>query len=262
MKNHLFIFTFLLFPFISFSQTVMDSIGFYFETSKNYGNKNPTYEWEDKGEYATKRIGYWRGSPCGDVPETEKVVGVMRNDTIFINYNKKRDPFCDPRIGIAANAIDLVINTKKYPSYKNLALIEIKTEDCKTDSCLIENIDRIITKPFIIKKEIKVSEDWAGGFETYTIYYDYIEPILIEVNQKRVVHYRTNQGEKDIPTFISAKFYIKNWKKNEFIRVGEIKNPVKNENYEVKDYEIIKMDKSYKFEFNRELIENQKLINR
>lgn len=35
----------------------MDSIGFYFETSKNNGIKNPSYEWEDKGEYATKRIG-------------------------------------------------------------------------------------------------------------------------------------------------------------------------------------------------------------
>lgn len=257
MKNYLFIFTFLLFPFISFSQPEMDSIGFYFETSKNNGIKNPSYEWDDNGEYATKRIGYWRGSPCGDVPETERVIGIRRNDTIFINYNKKIDPNCDPRIGIAGNAIDLVINTKKYPNYKNIVLIEVKTENYKADSCFIENIDRIITKSFIIKKEIKVSEDWAGGFEIYNIYYDYNEPILIEIDKKRIVHYRTNRGEKDIPTFIFAKFYIKNWKKNEFIRIGEIKNPIEDENYEVKGYETIKMNSSYKFEFNRELIEKQ-----
>ncbi len=257
MKNHLFIFTFLLFPFISFSQTETDSIGFYFETSKNNGIKNPTYEWKDKGEYVTKRIGYWRGSPCGDVAETQRVVGKIQNDTIFINYNIKINPLCNPAIGIASNAIDLVINKKKYPNYKNLIIKEVKIEDCKTDNCFIENIDRIITKPFIIKKEIKVSEDWAGGFENYTIYYDYNEPVLIEVNTKRVVHYRTYQGEKDVPTYIYAKFYIKNWRNNEFIRIGEIKNPIEDVNYDVKDYEIIKMATSYKFEFNRELIESQ-----
>lgn len=258
MKNHLFIFTFLLFPFISFSQIEKDSIEFYFESSKNNWVKSPSNEWQFDGNYAIKRIGYWKGSPCGDVPETERVIGIRRNDTIFINYNKKIDPLCDPRIGVAGNAIDLVINTKIYPDYRDLIIKEIKNEDCKTDSCLIENIDRFIKKPFVIKKEIKVSEDWAGGFETYTIYYDYNEPVLIEVNTKRVVHYRTNKGEKDIPTYIYAKFYIKNWENNEFIRTGEIKNPIKDENYEIKDYEIIKMSTSYKFEFNRELIESHK----
>lgn len=257
MINNLFIFTFLLFPFISFSQIENDSIEFYFESSKNNWFKSPSNEWQFDGDYAIKRIGYWKGSPCGDVPKTERVIGIRKNDTIFINYNKKRDPSCDPRIGVAGNAIDLVINTKKYPNYKKLILTEIKTEDCKTDSCLIENIDRIIAKPFIIKKEIKVSEDWAGGFETYTIYYDYIEPVLIEANQKSVVHYRTYKGEKDISTFISAKFYIKNWKKDEYIRIGEIKNPINDENYEVIDYETIKMNSSYKFEFDKELIEKQ-----
>lgn len=258
MKNHLFIFTFLLFPFISFSQIENDSIEFHFESSKNNWFKSPSNEWQFDGNYAIKRIGYWKGSPCGDVPQTERIIGIRRNDTIFINYNKKIDPLCDPRIGVAGNAIDLVINTEKYPNYRNLIIKEVKNEDYKTDSCLIENIDRIITKPFVIKKEIKVSEDWAGGFETYTIYYDYNEPVLIEVNTKRVVHYRTNQGEKDIPTYIYAKFYIKNWRNNEFIRTGEIKNPIKDENYEVKDYEIIKMATSYKFEFNRELVESHK----
>lgn len=249
MKNYLFIF--LLFPFISFSQTEKDSSGFYFESSKSNWFKNPSNEWQFEGEYATKRIGYWKGSPCGDVPVTERIIGKMRNDTIFINFNRKRDPFCDPRIGVAANAIDLVINTNKYPNFKNLVL----TEDCKTDSCFIENIDRIIKKPFIIKKEIKVNEDWAGGLETYTIYYDYKEPILIEINKKQVVHYRTFKGEKDVPTYILVKFYIKNWKNNEFVRIGEIKNPIKDENYDVKDYEIIKIDSSYKYEFNKELVE-------
>lgn len=75
--------------------------------------------------------------------------------------------------------------------------------------------------------------------------------------QKSVVHYRTYKGEKDIPTFISAKFYIKNWKKDEYIRIGEIKNPINDENYEVIDYETIKMNSSYKFEFDKELIEKQ-----
>ena len=62
-------------------------------------------------------------------------------------------------------------------------------------------------------------------------------------------------GEKDIPTYISAKFYIKNWTNNEFVRIGEIKKPIKDENYDVKNYELIKMDSTYKFEFDRELIE-------
>lgn len=256
MKNHLFILTFLLFPFISFSQTEKDSIGFYFETSKNQGIKNPSYEWEVKREYAIKRIGYWRGSRCGDVAQTERVIGKIQNDTIFINYNLKINSFCDPSIGIATNAIDLVVNKKNYPNFKNLIIKEVRNEDCETDSCFINNVNEIINKPFIVKKEIKNNEDWAGGYESYTIYYDYKEPILIEMNQKKVVHYRTFKGEKDIPTFITAKFYIKNWKNNEFIRVGEIKNPLTNDNYEIIKYETVKMNSSYKFEFDKDLIEN------
>ena len=258
MKNHLFNYVFILFPLILFSQTNRDSTDFYFESSKNDWFKYPSQEWQFEGEYAIKRIGYWKGSPCGDVAITERVVGYRVNDTIFINYNRRLDPLCDQRIGVAANAIDLVINTKKYPNYKNLILTEVKTENCKSDRCLIENIDRIINRPFITEKEITVNEDWAGGLETYTIYSDYREPILIEVNKKQVVRYRTYRGEKEIPTYIRAKFYIKNWRNNEFIRIGEIKSPIKDENYDVKDYETTTMSSTYKFEFDRELIETLK----
>lgn len=261
MKNYLIMFIFLIFPFISFSQNERDSAGFFFESSKNNPFQTPSIEWQfDKG-YAIKRIGYWRGSPCGDVPKTERVIGKMRNDTIFINYNKKRVPLCDPRIGIAGNAIDLVINIEKYPNYNDIVLTEVKTENCKTDSCFINNVDDILNKPFIEKKEITINEDWAGGYEMYTVYYDYNEPILIEKNQKFVVRYRTYQGEKDIPTYVSAKFYIKNWKNKEFIRIGEIKNPLKNEYYEIIKYETVKMGSSYKFEFDEKLIDNL-LINK
>ena len=258
MKNHLFIFTFLLFPFISFSQTEMDSIGFYFETSKNNGIKNPSYEWEDKGKYSTKRIGYWRGSPCGDVAETQRVVGKIQNDTIFINNNIKINPLCNPAIGIASNTIDLVINKKKYPNYRNLIIKEIKNEDCKTDSCLIENINEIINKPFIKKEEITVKSDSRGGYETCTVYFDNNVPILIERNIKEIIHYDyLDNSTEDKSKYIYAKFYIRNWEKDEFIRVGVFKTLLNNG----KIQEIV-MPVDYEFNYDKDKISEIKINKR
>ena len=49
-------------------------------------------------------------------------------------------------------------------------------------------------------------------------------PILVEKEEKEVAHYYTDKGEYDKIRFISAKFYILNWKKNRFIRIGQIVN--------------------------------------
>lgn len=254
MKNQLFIFTFLLFPFISFSQTEKDSIGFYFETSKNSGIKNP-YEWEDKGEYAIKRIGYWRGSPCGDVAETQRVVGKIQNDTIFINYNIKINPLCNPAIGLATNTIDLVVNKKKYPNYRNLIIREIKNEDCKTDNCLIENINEIINKPFIKKEEITIKSDSQGGYETYKVYFDYNIPILIERNIKEIIHYDyLDNSTEDKSKYIYAKFYIRNWEKNDFIRVGVFKTLLNNG-----EIQEIAMPADYEFDYDKNKISEIKI---
>ncbi|MDN3725553.1 hypothetical protein QRD02_14300 [Aequorivita sp. SDUM287046] len=258
MKNHIFIFTFLLFPFISFSQIENDSIEFHFESSKNNWFKIPSNEWKFDGNYAIKRIGYWKGSPCGDVPETERVIGIRRNDTIFINYNKKMDPLCDPRIGVAGNAIDLVINTKKYPNYRNLIIKEVKNEDCKTDSCLIENINNIINKPFINKEEITVKSDSRGGYETYTVYFDYNVPILIERKIKEIIHFDyLDNSTEDKSKYVYAKFYIRNWEKNEFIRVGVFKTLLNNG-----EIQKIAMPVHYEFDYDKDKISEIKINKR
>lgn len=103
-----------------------DSFDFYFERSKDSYDKPALKGWQEIDNTATIRLGYWRGDCCGDVPETERVSAKIINDTVYINYNQKRDPLCNPSIGICANAIDFVINKKKYPNYKKLTFKTIE----------------------------------------------------------------------------------------------------------------------------------------
>lgn len=102
-----------------------DSFDFYFESSK-FSPTEPLKGWQENDNTATIRLGYWRGDCCGDVPETERVSAKVMNDTVYINYNKKREPNCDSSIGLCGNAIDFVINKKKYPNYKKLTFKTIE----------------------------------------------------------------------------------------------------------------------------------------
>ena len=231
MKKHVILIPFLLNFSSVFSQIKNDSQDFFFEKTRNNFQEHPA-GWQIDGDFAIKRLGYWRGSKCGDVPQTERVVGHIKNDTVFINYNSKRNPFCNSSIGLAANAIDLVINIKKYPNYQNFTFKVVKTEKCITDDCFIQNINDILEKPFISKKEITFKSDFKDGDETYVIYYDYNIPILIE----RSIKYHTfsdcvSSNFKMRSDVISAKFYIKNWDDNTFARVGLFKTGLNNLSY-------------------------------
>jgi hypothetical protein len=259
MRNYLIFLAFLFFNFLSFSQEVKDSIGFYFESSKNDWFKKPPYEWQKRNIYAVKRIGFYKGNTCGDVPNSEKIRGTIVNDTLFIDLNIKIDPFCDPTIGSAGDAIDFVINTKKYPNYKELVFFVIRTESCLTENCFILDAEDIVNQYNFQKKEMIVNKDFAGGYEKYTVYYNYNNlPIIIEKKQKLVVRYKTNQGEKEVPTYISATFYIQDWMYNKFIRIGQVKEPILDNKYDIKDYEIVKMNSIFKFDFDKQLIEKLK----
>lgn len=247
MKKRIFLISFLLMFLNVFSQTETVLKDFYFEKSRNDFQKPPV-DWQLDGDFALKRLGYWRGSKCGDVPATERVVGHIKNDTVFINYNKRIDPFCDSSIGLAVNAIDLVINIKKYPNYKNFIFQVVRTENCITDDCFIQNINDILQKSFITKKEITLKSDFRNGDETYVIYYDYNIPILIE----RSINYHTfsdcvSSSFKMRSDAISAKFYIKNWDDHTFVRVGLFKTGLNSLSYNE-----TAMPADYEFSYNRE----------
>ncbi|GEM_PF-1121041 len=97
-----------------------DSFDCYVESSKDSPHNPALKGWQEKDNTATIRLGYWRGDCCGGVAKTERVSVKIMNDTVYINYNQKRQPNCDSSIGICGNAIDFVINKRKYPNYKQL----------------------------------------------------------------------------------------------------------------------------------------------
>ncbi|MCY1479347.1 hypothetical protein D3C87_70170 [compost metagenome] len=110
-----------------FAQTVevkKDTIDFYFENSKNKWNEESMI-WKKNEDLAILRIRYWRGDCCGGVPMAEQITAKIIKDTVFYNLNIKRDPNCRTEIGLCGNAVDFVINTKKYPDYKKMVFKEI-----------------------------------------------------------------------------------------------------------------------------------------
>ncbi len=124
---------------------------------------------------------------------------------------------------------------------------------------IINKIEKEIKNRKIIKKESNRKTSWNGGYETITIHLKKKTPILIEKKENQVMHLYTSTGESDIATLISAKFYITNWNKKEYVRTGVIHyigNPYKPNPNEEK---ITEMPKEYKFEFDKIEIEN--LIN-
>lgn len=104
----------------------LDAFDFYFESSKDNYDKPALKDWQEKDNTATIRLGYWSGDCCGGVPETERVSAKIINDTVYINYNQKREPNCNSSIGYCGNAIDFVINKNKYPNYKKLTFKTIE----------------------------------------------------------------------------------------------------------------------------------------
>ena len=112
-------------------------------------------------------------------------------------------------------------------------------------------IDKQILNKKVTKKELSEKVGWAGGNIKLTIYLKNNVPILIEKVEKKVKHlYLTDGTEKDHISYITAKFYILNWEKNEFLRNGEIINLVSES-----EKKIIEIPENYVFNFERDKIE-------
>lgn len=129
---------------------------------------------------------------------------------------------------------------------------------------IINKIEQEIKSQKIIKRESNRKTSWNGSYETITVYLKGKTPILIEKTENQVIHLYIKdpikkEGERDEATLISAKFYITNWNKKEYVRTGTIHfigNPYQPNPNEEK---ITEMLKEYIFEFDKIEIEN--LIN-
>lgn len=125
MKTFLTIFSILMLSIYCKSQAIKKPMnGFYFKNSKEFTNKGNMI-WNKQGDFAVIKLGYWRGDCCGGVAMAEQVTAEINKDTVFYNKNYKRDPNCDSKIGLCGNAIDFVIDIKKYPNYRKLIFKEI-----------------------------------------------------------------------------------------------------------------------------------------
>lgn len=93
------------------------------------------------------------------------------------------------------------------------------------DRDLIKKIDTEVEKAD--HKQIYKEKGWGGNFEKTEVYYVNKTPILIVRQQKentKSINKPSNGGSADVSKTISAKFYIKDWAQNQFVRVGEIQN--------------------------------------
>ncbi len=124
----------------------------------------------------------------------------------------------------------------------------------KSESKSIAKIERQTLSSKVTKIESVKKLGWAGGYEKTIVYMKNNVPILVEKEEKEVAHYYTDKGEYDKIRFISAKFYIVNWRKNRFIRTGQIINI----NEDSKDLVHV-MPNDYIFDFSKDEIE--KLMN-
>jgi len=114
---------------------------------------------------------------------------------------------------------------------------------------IIDKIEKQILNKNIRKETFNESD--SG---TIFIYLKGNTPILIEKQTGISLHTFDIIGnkriERDYVTFINAKFYIKNWKKNIYIRVGQITKP------EAGTSSTIVMPINYIFDYNKVQIEN------
>lgn len=118
----------------------------------------------------------------------------------------------------------------------------------KSESKSIAKIEKQILSSKVTKVESIKKLGWAGGYEKTIVYLKNNIPILIEKEEKQVKHlYLTNGSEEDMITFIIAKFYILNWKKNRFIRIGQIVNVNEGSNNS-----IFQMTNEYIFGFSKD----------
>lgn len=224
MKGISILFGILILPIFVKSQiATKKSFDFYFERSKkNWFENNKIKTWEKRGDSAILRVGYWKGDCCGSVPDAGRITAKIEGDTIFYNLNTQRRPGCKSEIGVCGSAIDLIINTKKYKHYKKLVLKEIRESDCKSDSCFMNAIDVKVNSTSLVKKEMLKDLGYRGGYVKYVAYFDKNTPVLIEMEEKIIMHlYLTNGTEDDHVTYTRAKFYITNWNEGKFLRVGQ-----------------------------------------
>lgn len=129
------------------------------------------------------------------------------------------------------------------------------------EEAFIKKIDRNIENDkTIVRKESSKKTSWNGGYETLVIYLKGRIPILIEKTENRVIHLYIKdpikkEGERDEATLFSAKFYITNWNKKEYIRTGNIKNIGNPYNRNPNQEKIKEMPKNYEFEFDKNEVE-------
>ena len=143
---------------------------------------------------------------------------------------------------------------KKVITLILLQLLCFSYGQTKAETRILSKINRQILNHKVLKKEISTEIGWHGAYEKTTVYLKNNIPILIEKEEKEVIHeYLLDDTEIDKIRNITAKFYIINWKKNMFIRIGEFKDgDVENGN------KFIKMPKEYLF--NYEKVEIEKLL--
>lgn len=133
----------------------------------------------------------------------------------------------------------------------------------KSDSEFIKAIDRKLQNSKTIKLE-NLGENWNGSFENMTIYTQNNIPILIVCEENKVINAEhTDLATSTSTTNIVGKFYIVNWNKNKYIRIGKIKNIYNfysEKTSEKKSEEIMKSD--YIFEYDREKVNNLLIKNK
>ncbi|MXO04613.1 hypothetical protein [Flavobacterium sp. HBTb2-11-1] len=125
--------------------------------------------------------------------------------------------------------------------------------NCKGQNALenkfIEKIDYKSSTKIIEKLEFSREIGSRGDYTKTVVYLKKSRPILIEIEKKEIIHlYLIDDTEKDMTTKFFAKFYILNWKKNQYIRRGKI---IENENLEYN------MADNYFFEYNIEDVKNE-----
>jgi hypothetical protein len=118
----------------------------------------------------------------------------------------------------------------------------------KSENKLVSKVDKQILSKKVIKKKLFKELGWAGGYEKLTIYLKNNVPILIEKEEKQVKHNYSDKGEYNVVMFLNAKFYIINWKKNKFLRIGTYRNS---------DNKISVMSKDWIFTFDKNQIEQE-----
>lgn len=150
-----------------------------------------------------------------------------------------------------------VISTKPIAMQKITLLLflltlSLTTAQTRSQSKLITKIERQIHTAKVSKIDTIKKVGWSGGYEKITVYLRRNVPILVEKEEKEVVHlYLTDNTERDDVTLITAKFYIIDWPKGDFIRTGTIR-------YMGTDPAAVEtMPKEYIFEFDKSEIQAQ-----